>query len=98
MLTWLWSSCLPFHCYSESIFEHLGTAKEHAVQSYEEGKLGRKLVSKKGLAWLCLQGDQWNNALYLNASSKKKRIILIIAFSSFHGNPLVIIVQEKEQK
>lgn len=98
MLTWLQSSCLPFHCYSERISEHLGTAKEHAVQSYKEEKLGRKLVSKKGLALLCLQGDQWNNALYLSASSKKKRIILIIAFSSFHGNPLVIIVQEKEQK
>lgn len=47
MLTWLQSPRLPFHCYSESISEHLGTAKEHAVQSYEEGKLGRKLVSKK---------------------------------------------------
>lgn len=98
MLTWLQSSCLPFHCYSESISEHLGAAIEHGVRNYKEGNWVGNLFLKKGLAWLCLQGDQWNNALYLNVLSKKKRTILIIAFSSFHGNPLVIIVQEKEQK
>lgn len=47
MLTWLNSSCFPFNCDSESISEHFGTAKEYALPSYKEGKLDRKLFSKK---------------------------------------------------
>lgn len=57
MLTWLKSSCLPFNCDSESISEYLGTAEGHAVPSYKEGKLGRKLFSKKKIG-MTLQGDQ----------------------------------------